>query len=222
MKSIKCFSLIILIALFFSCSNKDSNTIITIEEGKVGVIGYGSLMSKNSMEKTLKRKYHDSIYIVHLEDYQRDWNHFRSMDYVPKELIYIHNGDSIPFKNELALNIMDSKDKKLNCVLYFISHEELKEFDEREFGYERIDVTNKIEEYQFKGGNVYAYKADNNHTYKHKDDDNTFLPDFYVNLVYEACDSLGVEFKREFESSTNPLDKAKVISPSNVYAKNKE
>ncbi|MCW5518775.1 gamma-glutamylcyclotransferase [Aureitalea sp. L0-47] len=214
--------LVILLFLFFSCGENKSKTLITIDDSKIGMIGYGSLMSKSSMERTLNRPYQDSVYIVHLEDYQRDWNHFRSMDGLPNDLFYIEKNDTIPFKNQLALNITESENTKMNCVLFFISPEELNEFDKREFGYKRIDVTDKIEEYEFSGAKVYAYQAEDDHTYKFQKDDNTFLPDFYVNLVINACDSIGSEFREEFETSTKPYDKNKVISPSDVYVKPKD
>ncbi|MBF4983453.1 gamma-glutamylcyclotransferase [Nonlabens mediterrranea] len=217
------FSILVLIALLFvSCDKQASKTIINIDDNKIGIIGYGSLMSKNSMERTLNRSYNDSVYIVHLQNYQRAWNHVRSMDALSNDLFYINKKDTIPFKNELALNIEESKNDRLNCVLFFISPEELKEFDKREFGYKRIDVTDRIEEFEISGTNVYAYQAEENHTYVYQKNDNTFLPDFYVNTVINACDSIGKVFREEFESSTRPYDNNKVISPSDVYVKLKK
>lgn len=214
--------LVLIVFLFLSCNKKASKKIINIDDDKIGMIGYGSLMSKHSMERTLNRPYHDSVFIVHLQNYQRTWNHFRSMDGLPNDLFYINKKDTIPFKNELALNIEESENVRMNCVLFFISPEELTEFDKREFGYKRIDVTDRMEEYEIRGTKVYAYQADDNHTYKYQKDDNTFLPDFYVNTVTNACDSIGKGFREEFEFSTKPYDKNKVISPSNVYVKPKK
>ena len=217
------FSILVLIALLFvSCDKKASKTVINIDDNKIGMIGYGSLMSKSSMERTLNRPYNDSVYIVHLQNYQRAWNHVRSMDGLPNDLFYINKKDTIPFKNELALNIEESENDRMNCVLFFITPEELAEFDKREFGYKRIDVTDKIEEFEIRGTKVYAYQAEENHTYEYQKDDNTFLPDFYVNTVINACDSIGKVFREEFESSTKPYDKNKVISPSDVYVKPKK
>ncbi|TBN04020.1 gamma-glutamylcyclotransferase [Hyunsoonleella flava] len=209
----------VFILLLSGCNNKE---LITIENGKVGMIGFGSLMSKRSMERTLQRKYEDSVYLVHLEGYQRAWNYYTPIKrIVDNELFYLNNGDTIPIHNQIALNIMDTPDKKMNCVLFFITPEELIGFDEREFGYNRVDVTDNIEEYRFKGGRIYAYKADDEHTYQHKKGDNTFLPEYYLNLVTEACDSIGPEFRQEFEASTIPHDAAKVVSQSKVYRKEK-
>ena len=95
----------------------------------------------------------------------------------------------------------------MNCVLYFITPDELAELDEREIGYERIDVTNKIEEFDFKDGKVYAYKAKPEQIYKPQlDRENSRIQQSYVDFVENACDSIGIDFRKEFEESTIQYD----------------
>ena len=218
----KSYILTLLITLFFNCIENKETTIITVEEGKIGMIGYGSLMSKKSMEHTLKRKYEDSIYLVHLQGYKRAWNYYTPINSPSKEFFYLHESDTIPIHNSLSLNIMDSENEKINCVLFFITPEELVEFDKRELVYKRIDVTDKIEELQFEGGSVYAYKAEPEHTYYYHQENNTVLPKRYLELVTNACDSIGKSFRDEFESSTKPYNKETVVSKSNIISKTKK
>lgn len=95
----------------------------------------------------------------------------------------------------------------MNCVLYFITPDELAGFDEREIGYERIDITNKIEEFDFKEGKVYAYKAKSEYIYGPQlDRENSLIRQSYVDLVKNACDSIGIDFRKEFEESTIQYD----------------
>ena len=217
MKLTQSFILILLMALLLGCSENHKKSLLKIENGNIGMIGYGSLMSKNSMEKTLKRTYEDSVYLVHLEGYQRAWNHLIPMTNANRDFFYLRENDTIPIYNRVALNIMASEHEKMNCVLFFITPEELAQFDERERGYKRIDVTDKIKEFRFKGGRVYAYKSDEYHTYNYKNKDNTVLPQSYFKLVTNACDSIGKEFRQEFDSSTNHLDKATILSREDVF-----
>ncbi len=186
------------------------------------MIGYGSLMSKTSMEKTLKRTYQDSVYLIHLEGYQRSWNASYSVINPKRDFFYARDNDTIQIYNGIALNIIESGSEKMNCVLFFITPEELAEFDIREKGYNRIDVTGKINEYEFKGGEVYVYKADEEHTYNYDLKDNTVLPKRYFELVTKACDSIGVEFRQEFELSTKHLNKVTVLPDSAVFWIDKE
>ncbi|WP_067148057.1 gamma-glutamylcyclotransferase family protein [Pseudotamlana agarivorans] len=218
MKLNQTYVLMVFLTVFFGCNKNSEKQIINIQKGKVGMVGYGSLMSKNSMEKTLRRTYQDSVYLVHLEGYHRSWNASYSVINPNRDFFYLRNEDSIQIHNVLALNIIESDNEKMNCVLFFITPEELAEFDIREEGYNRIDVTDKINEYEFKGGEVYAYKADKEHTYNFELKDNTVLPKPYFELVTKACDSIGVEFRQEFESSTKHLDKVIILPDSDVIS----
>jgi len=95
----------------------------------------------------------------------------------------------------------------MNCVLYFITPDELTGFDEREIGYERIDVTDKIKEYDFKKGKVYAYKAKSEQVYKPEmNKNNSIIRQSYFDLVINACDSIGKNFRKEYYESTKPIN----------------
>ena len=52
---------------------------IKIDNGLIGIIGYGSLLSLKTMEETLKRKYKNPVYRVHLQNFQRVWNKTTSL-----------------------------------------------------------------------------------------------------------------------------------------------
>lgn len=67
---------------------------------------------------------------------------------------YIRNQDSISFEKTVFLNVMNENKSSLNCVLYLISAQELKKFDRRVIGYERIDITNTIKEFNIQGGKI--------------------------------------------------------------------
>lgn len=197
--------------LLLSCNTSEKRTIVA-KPGEVGMIGYGSLISLQSMERTLGRKYSDSIYLVHLEGFQREWNYvsYNNDSLLPKEYLeyegyYKHKTDTIPFKKTIFLNIMNEKESSINCVLYFISSQELKDFDKREIGYERIDVTNRIKEFNIQGGKVYAYKALPNYTFDENSDKQiSIISKSYIDLVTEACDSIGRYYRKEYEETTIP------------------
>lgn len=214
---------LVFIAVLTGCNKPKKKTIIPIEEGLVGMIGYGSLLSKTSMEETLKRTYTDSVYQVHLEGYQRTWNYVYSINDPDMNYYYAKGNDTIAIKNVIALNIEDAKDTQMNCALFFITPEELTQFDEREQGYDRIDVTNAIAEYTFTGGKVYVYKANKEHVFNFDDEGQTVLPKSYLDLVTKACDSMGTEYRKEFDATTKNLDKVTVLSDKDVFwaAKNK-
>ncbi|HCM75591.1 MAG TPA: hypothetical protein DIS90_04375 [Cytophagales bacterium] len=202
-----------LLICFVSCQSTPEKPEIEIESGKVGMIGYGSLISFNETEATLGRKYEDSVYLVHLEGYQREWSYVGSNkdSLQPKEFFdydgfYIKNTDTLSFEKIIFLNIAAKEGGSVNAVLYFISENELAQFDERELGYERIDVSNNLREYSIKNGKVYAYKALPDNTYVAERDQNVSKIDkSYVDLVINACDSIGADFRKEYDASTLPF-----------------
>ena len=196
------------------CTSNPTRPTIVIEDGKVGMIGFGSLMSLKRTEEVFKHKYTDSIYLVHLEGFQRSWDYVTSNDnqhvYTEEDLtydrFYIQDNDTLIFDNTIYLNITEQVGSSMNCVLYTVTKEEIEKMDLYEFGYERIDVTNKIKEYNFKGGKVFAYKALPEYQYDPKKTvGTTIIEKDYFDLVTDACDSIGLEFRQEYDTSTSPL-----------------
>jgi hypothetical protein len=201
-------SALILSLISPSClTNKKKS--IEIKEGHVGIIGYGSLMSLKSFEQTLGRKYTDSIYQVHLRDYLRQWSYFQPIN-DPKsnpnnDLKYygfiLQNTDTIPFEGIVNLNLSPKEKSIINCILYQITTDDLIKFDNRESGYQKVDVADKIDEYSFKGGKVYAYIHFPDSQSKFDETKYILIKDL-VDLITEACDSFSMNFRKEFDNST--------------------
>ena len=205
----------IIVCVLLSCSTQKVKTTIQIPHGLVGLVGYGSLMSRQSMESTLKRAYQDSIYLVHLKDFIREWSYicsnYDTSD--PRTELSKYDGysikgmDTLYIEKLIYMNIMPKANSKINCVLYFFSPEEITGFDKREFGYERIDITNMIEEYDFTGGNVYTFRATPEYTYNPDlDQKGNIIDKAYVEKITTACDSIGLDFRKEFEETTLPYN----------------
>ena len=60
------------------CQHDHEKPILHVPQGKVGVVGFGSLMSLKAIEDVLERSYTDSTYQIHLLEYKRAWNFFGS------------------------------------------------------------------------------------------------------------------------------------------------
>ncbi|PXX31782.1 gamma-glutamylcyclotransferase [Arenibacter sp. ARW7G5Y1] len=192
--------------------NKKST--IKIPEGKVGMIGYGMLSSLKSVEEVLGKKYQDSIYLVHLKCLQRAWNFVAPnndpnfpAEYINYESNSFENSSTIAYEKSIFLNIIENKDIRLNCTLYFVTPEELALFDEFELGYSRIDVTDRVEEYNFINGIIYAYKALPAYEFDPEmDRDKSIVEKGYLDLVLATYDTMGIMHRREFDHSTIPPD----------------
>jgi hypothetical protein len=204
------FTFISLMLLSAYCIAQQKDTI-KIQEGFAGMVGYGSLMSLKSLESTLGHQYNNSSYLIHLNGFIRAWTSYRPLnDPMPNNPkapqfygFILQNNDSIPFDGIVQLNVESQEGSKINCILYLLSKEDLIKFDKREIGYERIDVTDKVEEYNIFGGKVFVYQQ----ALDYYDKTTLNLAKFiliedYVNMITSACDEFGENFRIEFEKST--------------------
>ena len=178
------------------------------------MIGYGSLMSLPSMEQSLGRKYEGPTYQVHLAGHERAWTLLRPFNdpqanpavNVRYDVYYFQDDVRIPIDGAVELNIYPRKKSKINAVLYLIPDKDLLKFDKRERAYKRVDVTEKIEEYRFKGGKVYVYVGLSDRSEKPAPDPRRYiLFKEYLDQVTSACDRIGKTFRAEFDESTRAI-----------------
>jgi hypothetical protein len=215
MKNIKSIVYLFIINLSIGCATAPSKPTVVIDDGKVGLIGFGSLMSLKKTEEIFNHKYTDSVYLVHLEGFQRSWDYVTSnydkevytQDDLKYDRFYIRGNDTLIFDNTIYLNIEEQIGSAMNCVLYMVTEEEIRNMDIYEFGYERIDVSQKITEYNFQGGKVFAYKATPNYLYDSiRTKGTTIIDQEYIDLVTSACDSIGAGFSKEYNETTSPTN----------------
>lgn len=216
-QKVKLFNVSLLAILLFTglvlaCSSQGEDEGGSTLEGQVGLIGYGSLMSQESMELTLGRPYTGVIRKIHLQGYQRAWNIL-----VPNTgtAAYTCSGENGMIKPEtlIFLNIQTAEAQSMNCCLYILEETDLAAFDAREIGYQRIEVSQHILETDIPELAVYAYKAlpaftaeaDENNPGK-----NVILLQ-YLEILERAFDVLGSSFEQEFQESTVPLDPSLVL-----------
>jgi len=209
-------SFTVLIMLLFSTpgGTAEKKSAIEIRKGLLGMIGYGTLMSLPSLEKTLGHPYEGQVYQVHVRDYVRSWA-FRRPNNDPHanaaaaekiDACFLRNDERIPFAGTVNLNVYPEKNSRMNCILYLLTDEDLLKVDKRERDYKRVDVTDQIEEYDFSGGRVYIYEGLPQHPETAAADPRKYLVvKEYIDQVTAACDLIGKDFRAEFDRSTRPI-----------------
>ena len=111
----------------------------------------------------------------------------------------------VPIAGTAELNISAKKGGRINAILYVISQEDLANLDKREWGYQRVDVTDKIEEFRFRGGKVYVYEGLPGQPAGSLTDNSVYiLIKEFRDMVTGTCDAVGKSFRDEFDSSTRP------------------
>ncbi len=204
--------------------------IMEIPEGSSGMIAYGSLMSLQSMEQTLGHKYEGPRRQVHLTGYEREWTCVRPFNDPeaiaagrPKIDAFLMSGEErVPVTGAAELNIYPRAQGRINGILYLVTDEELARLDNREHGYRRADVTDKVEEFDFRGGKVFVYEGRSSAASVAPPAMGTYiLIKEFLDMVTGACDGIGKEFREEFDSSTKPCTYPVVPYKDVVWEKGK-
>lgn len=207
------FSALLLFLMSSPCFAAGNKSTIEIQKGSAGMIGYGTLMALKSMEQTLGRSYQGPIYQVHLQEYIRGWALLRpfkdpqagSAETPQIDAHFLQNKNPVPICGMVSLNIYPQKESRINCILYRIDEGDLLKFDKRERGYQRVDVTDKIEEYRITGGRVYVYVGPADQPLGAASGPGKYIiVREYVEQVTGACDGIGRGFRAEFDRSTRP------------------
>ena len=165
------------------------------------------------MEQTLGHKCQGPINQIHLTGYEREWACVRpfndpranSADIKRIDAFFLRGDERVPIAGAAELNIYPKKKGRINAILYLISNTEMIGFDKREWGYRRVDVTDKIEEFRFRGGRVYVFEGLPEGTDGSSAQKGTYiLIKEFGDSVTSACDAIGKSFRDEFDKSTRP------------------
>jgi hypothetical protein len=218
------FLLVLLLA--FGCQQKPT---FMIPEGRVGMFGYGSLMSKRFIESSLLEKNYDGPFLsAHVNGYRRAWT-FAWPSTLPSlqpdgryYRDYVLAGTDTIYPPYLHyLNIQEEAGSVINGVLYLVPESDLSTYDDWELGYERFEITDRITDYTITGGPVYAYRALPEFTREPtKDYRISVVERGYVTIIDDAFLFWGDAFKEEYIKSTIAPDPAVIQATTKVEWKN--
>ena len=181
-------------------------TALALRPGEVGLFGYGSLLSKRSMERTLQRAYTGPRHPCTLRGWRRTWDSF-----YPNERFYFERlpGERRYPQSILYLNIQPAG-TDLNGVVYVISHDDLAGFDAREATYDRVKV--EPIDLHVTGGPVYVYVGKSEFVLRAPVTvDHAAVRASYLDIVEQGLTELGPAFRLGYEASSDEPPAANII-----------
>lgn len=145
-----------LVLTSFSASLAEDIPRLHVQADEVVLIGYGSLVSRESMSKSLGRPYHGDMLPIRLQGFRPGYNVA-----MPNEGLFyfvLDNGRQI-FPGRIAyLNIIADPESWVNGVAFTVKRSDLVRFDRREFIYDRITVApSQIENAIVDDAEIYVY-----------------------------------------------------------------
>jgi hypothetical protein len=175
---------------------------LKIGAGQCGIFGYGSLLSRESMELTLGHSYPGISPSCRFVNWRRSW------DVVMPNTTFYEPGDTNDFvpENIIYLNVRQCPACSVNGLLYVVNEDELAAFDRREWIYDRTNVTATIRDVTVQGGEVYAYVAKKEWVISPGQSRRwAALRQSYLDIISNGLLNLGREFAEQYEASTDPI-----------------
>lgn len=186
-----------------------SNNTIHLDDGEVGIFGFGSLLSVSSLERTLGRRYQKPSVTCTITGWKRRWNITE-----PNQHIYATEATGRFFPDRiLFLNIEESyPGQVLNGLLLFMRKHDLLTLDRRESVYNRIEITDQINEFTVRRGTIYTYVGMAEHVDEMINSPReAAVQQSYLDTIEQALQNHGPSFRKTYEASTEPVPEELII-----------
>ncbi|MEM8620478.1 MAG: gamma-glutamylcyclotransferase family protein [Actinomycetota bacterium] len=107
------------------------------------VFGYGSLVSPESISRTIDRRpeFGVDVFVAHLDGYGRRWNYGS----IVLRGDWSHNGANIEDGVVISLGVVAGEGERCNGVVFAVTADELAALDWRERDYRRVEVTAAVD-----------------------------------------------------------------------------
>jgi hypothetical protein len=181
---------------------------VHIGAGEAGILGYGSLLSKASLERTLRQEYRRPYVTCSLPDWRRTWDVRQ-----PNRAFFCETADGRMYpENILYLNVTRGAGATLNGVVIVVSTEQLLALDAREWMYNRVAVTGGLQGVRVTGGDVYLYASKPEFVVRGVESPRiAAVRATYLDIVETGLADLGASFRDAYERSTEPVPEHLVI-----------
>jgi cation transport regulator ChaC len=181
---------------------------VSLGPGQTAVIGYGSLMSLASLNRTLQRSYEGTFAPCHVEGWRRSWD--ISM---PNQTYYFRNNGTKVYPDRIAyLNVRPSPGELMNAVIFVLDDGELGAMHAREWIYEPVAVTECVRDVTITGGNALMYVGLPEHrVHDAARREATAVRASYLRILDDALAGADARFREEFQATSEPVPAHLVI-----------
>jgi cation transport regulator ChaC len=185
--------------------------VIRLLPGQTALVGYGSLLSLPSLERTLGRVYTGPFLPCIVRGWRRTWDAA-----MPNRTFYEERpGGRMTPETILYLNVRRAPETNLPAIVFVVGAEELDAYDRREAIYDRVDVTDELN-VRIEGGRAYIYvcRPENCLTAVASAEKGA-IRSTYLRIVENGLAELGEDFRNEYVASTDAVPEHLVIDDHN-------
>ena len=174
-------------------------SVLRLMSGQTALVGYGSLLLRSSLERTLGGTYTGPYLQCSVRGWRRTWDAA-----VPNQKFYVEGveGRTTP-RAILYLNVTRDLSTTINGIIFVVNQEELAAYDERESIYERVDVRADVD-VGVEGGPIYMYVCRPEYCIAHSDSPaDAAVRATYLQMIEDGLSDLDEKFRRQYEQSTD-------------------
>jgi hypothetical protein len=182
---------------------------IRLGSGEHAVFGYGSLMLRESMERSLGHAYDGPFIDCAVRGWRRTWDVA-----MPNETIAATDGgDTFIPRRILYLNVHPDPATTVNGSLFVVNEAELASFDRREWIYARVAITAALVGVHVEGGEAYLYAGLPEHEWPGGGTNRDYaIRETYLELVEAALARRSEEFRERYDASTDEVPAQLVVA----------
>ena len=181
---------------------------LELADGEIGVVGYGSLLSVESISRTLKVPYTRPFIACEIEGWRRAW----TVSMPNQAFYYEDEGKRVYPPKIIYLNVRPLPNALMNCAVFVVDFEQLKAMHAREWIYDPVKVTQDLRGMRIIGGEAIMYVGKPEHAVDQSSSPRgAAIRGSYLRILESALERAGSEWSAEFERSTDPVPKHLVI-----------
>ena len=182
---------------------------IRLKPGEHAVFGYGSLMLRESMERSLGHAYEGPFVDCAVRGWRRTWDVA-----MPNETIAASaGGDTFIPRRILYLNARPDAATVVNGSLFVVNDAELAGFDRREWIYSRVAITGALVGVHVDGGEAYLYSGLAEHEWRGDGSNRDYaVRETYLAVIEEALQRRSDSFREQYAASTDVVPAHLVVT----------
>lgn len=183
--------------------------LINLQTDEVAVVGYASLLSINSLSRTLNREYDGPFYFCQLNGWKRCWN----VSMPNRAFYYLENNFRVYPPKIIYLNVEPTPNTFINCSIFVLKSQELEMLNQREWIYAPELVNDFINGVTVTGGNVVMYVARPEHLISDVSTPHVAaIRASYLKLLDSTLNTTNESFYMEYKRTTDPIPQHLVIN----------
>jgi hypothetical protein len=181
---------------------------IRLAAHQTAIVGYGSLLSRASAEKTLGRRYDGPFEPCHVAGWRRSWD----IGMPNETFYYVDGGDRVYPRRILYLNVRPDEATALNAIIFVADGNELAAMHEREWIYEPRVVTSQLRGVSIEGGDAIMYVAKPEYLVREpRDPRQAAVRASYLRIVRRGLAANDEAFRLEFERTSDPAPASLIV-----------